>query len=96
MGCWVAGGGGRHIPRASDPLLGPCLASEGARSRGGRLRSAVTWHHLEFTCCDEHGASLVAQMVKKLPAMWETWVQSLGWEDPLEREWPLKWDKAEG
>ena len=27
--------------------------------------------------------SLVAQMVKNLPAMWETWVQSLGWEDPL-------------
>ena len=28
-------------------------------------------------------ASLVAQLVKNLPAMWETWVQSLGWEDPL-------------
>ena len=24
-------------------------------------------------------------MVKKLPTMWETWVQSLGWEDPLEK-----------
>ena len=30
-------------------------------------------------------ASLVAQLVKNLPAMQETWVQSLGWEDPLER-----------
>ena len=30
------------------------------------------------------GASLVAQMVNYLPAMQETWVQSLGWEDPLE------------
>ena len=29
-------------------------------------------------------ASLVAQTVKNLPAMWETWVQSLCWEDPLE------------
>ena len=29
-------------------------------------------------------ASLVAQMVKNLPAMRETWVRSLGWEDPLE------------
>ena len=29
-------------------------------------------------------ASLVAQVVKNLPAMQETWVQSLGWEDPLE------------
>ena len=31
------------------------------------------------------GVSLVAQLVKNLPAMWETWVQSLGWEDPLEK-----------
>ena len=31
-------------------------------------------------------ASLVAQMVKNLPAMWETWVRSLSWEDPLEKE----------
>ena len=30
-------------------------------------------------------ASLVAQMVKNLPAMWETWVQSLGQEDSLEK-----------
>ena len=30
-------------------------------------------------------ASLVAQMVKNLPAMQETWVGSLGWEDPLEK-----------
>ena len=30
--------------------------------------------------------SLVAQMVKQLPTMWETWVQSLGQEDLLEKE----------
>ena len=30
-------------------------------------------------------ASLVTQLVKNLPAMWETWVRSLGWEDPLEK-----------
>ena len=30
--------------------------------------------------------SLVAQLVKNPPAMWETWVQSLGWEDILEKE----------
>ena len=30
--------------------------------------------------------SLVAQMVKNLPAMWETWVRSLGWEDSLEED----------
>ena len=27
----------------------------------------------------------MAQMVKNLPAMWETWLQFLGWEDPLEK-----------
>ena len=31
-------------------------------------------------------ASLVAQLVKNPPAMWEIWVQSLDWEDPLEKE----------
>ena len=30
-------------------------------------------------------ASLVAQMIKNLPAMQETWVQSIGWEEPLEK-----------
>ena len=29
-------------------------------------------------------ASLVAQLIKNLPAVWETWGRSLGWEDPLE------------
>ena len=29
-------------------------------------------------------AYLVAQMIKNPPAMWETWVRSLGWEEPLE------------
>ena len=31
-------------------------------------------------------ASIVAQLVKNPPAMWETWVQFLGWEDSLEEE----------
>ena len=30
-------------------------------------------------------APLIAQLVKNPPAMWETWVRSLGWEDPLEK-----------
>ena len=34
----------------------------------------------------ENRASLVAQLVKNPPAMQETWVQSLGWEDHLEKE----------
>ena len=39
-------------------------------------------------------ASLMAQMVKNPPAMQETWVLSLGWEDLLEKEWrptPVFW-----
>ena len=42
-------------------------------------------------------ASLVAQPVKHPPAMWETWVWSLGWEDPLEKgissipAWRIPW-----
>ena len=42
-------------------------------------------------------ASLVAQLVKNLPAMWETWVQSLGWEDfPGERKgYPLQYSGLE-
>ena len=31
------------------------------------------------------GASLVAQLVKNLPAMWVIWIQYLGWENPLEK-----------
>ena len=42
----------------------------------------------------------MAQLVKNPPAMWETWIQSLGWEDPLEKgkttpssvlAWRLPW-----
>ena len=33
----------------------------------------------------QYWTSLVAQLVKNPPAMWETWVQSLGWEDPLKK-----------
>ena len=45
-------------------------------------------------------ASLVAQLEKNVPAMRETWVRSLGWEDPLEKEmathssilaWRISW-----
>ena len=49
--------------------------------------------------------SLVAQTVKNPPAMQETWVQSLGWEDPLEKEmamhssilaWEISWTEEPG
>ena len=50
-------------------------------------------------------ASLVAQSVKNLPAVQETWVRSLGWEDPLEKEmathssilaWKISWTEEPG
>ena len=40
---------------------------------GGYKATLVSW------------ASFVAQLVKNQPAMWETWIQFLGWEDPLEK-----------
>ena len=51
------------------------------------------------------GEPLVAQMVKHLPSMRETWVQSLGHEDPLEKEmathsstlaWKIPWTEEPG
>ena len=51
------------------------------------------------------GASLVARTVKNLPAMWEMWVPSLGWEDPPEKgmashssilAWRIPWAEETG
>ena len=59
---------------------------------------AASFHHVK-------GASLMAQMVKNLPALWEIWVHSLGQEDPLEKEmenhssilaWRIPWTKELG
>ena len=45
------------------------------------------------------------QMLKNLPVMWETWVQSLGWEDPMEKgmathfsilAWEIPWTEETG
>ena len=55
--------------------------------------------------CHDLKFSLVAQMVKHLPTMWETWVWSLHWEDPLEKEmathsstlaWKISWTEECG
>ena len=46
-----------------------------------KLFSFSTWK-MSMTC---YWASLVAQLVKNLPAMQETWVPFLGWEDPLKK-----------
>ena len=46
----------------------------------GRSPREVNGNSLQYSC-----TSLVAQMVKNLPKVQETWVPSLGWEDPLEK-----------
>ena len=56
---------------AGDPGSNPGLGGSGGE---------VTGYPLQYSW-----ASLVAQLVKNLPAMWETWVRSLGWEEPLEK-----------
>ena len=56
---------------AGDPSLIPGSGRSAGEGKGYPLQ--YSW------------ASLVAQLVKNLPTMWETWVRSLGWEDPLEK-----------
>ena len=56
---------------AGDPSLIPGL---------GRIPGEGIGYPLQYSW-----ASLVAQLVKNLPAMWDILVQSLGWEDPLEK-----------
>ena len=41
--------------------------------------------HHEMHQHTHHPSGSAGELVKNLPAMWETWVQSLGWEDPLEK-----------
>ena len=62
-------------------------------------------HYLLFMVIKKFLSSLVAQMVKRLPAIWETQVWSLSWEDPLEKEmathsstlaWKIPWTEDPG
>ena len=66
---------------------------------GGNQETHICW----ITLNRLQRTSLVAQM--GLPTMWETWVQSLGWEDPPEKEmaphsstlaWEIPWTKETG
>ena len=68
----------------SDISIGkesPCIAGDlGSIPGSGRSAGEGISYPLQYSW-----ASLVAQLVKNPPAMQETWVQSLGWEDPLEK-----------
>ena len=67
--------------KLSGPKFSPFMRHKWESSHQSVLR--INWEYMLFTY-SMFGASLVAQMVKSPPAMWETWVWSLGWEDPLE------------
>ena len=72
---WVAFPGSSLGKEATCNAGDPSLILGSGRSPGEGIGSPIQYSW----------ASLVAQMVKNLPAMWETWVWSLGWEDPLEK-----------
>ena len=72
----------------------------GSIPRSGRSPGEGIGYPLQYSW-----ASLVAQMVKNLPAMCETWVRSLDWEDPLEKgmathssilAWKIPWTEEPG
>ena len=68
------------FPGSSAGKESACNAGDPGSSPGsGRFPGEGIGHPLQYSW-----ASLVAQIVKNLPAMWDTWVKSLGWEDPLE------------
>ena len=53
--------------------------------KGRSLVSWLEWRIVNISICLK--SSLVAQRLKRLPAMQETWVRSLGWEDSWRRKW---------
>ena len=76
---------------SGDPSLIPGLGRSPGEGRDYSLQ--CSW------------ASLMAQLVKNLPAVWETWVLFLGWEDPLEEgmathssihAWRIPWTEEAG
>ena len=87
------------------------LLEEGNRHPGVIVKFGLgvqneTGQRLTEFCQQNAWASLMAQRLKRLPAMWETWVQSLGQEDTLEKEmathssilaWRIPWtEEPEG
>ena len=72
-----------HIPFPHSPVdkESVCNAGDPGSIPGlGRSAGEGIGYLLQYSW-----ASFVAQLVKNPPAMWETWVRSLGWEDPLEK-----------
>ena len=89
------------FPHNSVGKESACNAGDPGSIRGsGRSAGEGIGYPLQYSW-----ASLVAQLVKNLPAMRETWVRSLGWEDPLEKRkatlssilaWRIQWTTVPG
>ena len=70
-----------RFPGSSTGKESTCNAEDPSSVSGsGRSPGEGIGYPLKFW-----GASLVAHKVKNPPALWETWVQSLGWKDPMEK-----------
>ena len=88
--------------------MSPVLIDKAMLSKSLILFSVDEWScvpSLLFTWGQTMGASLVAQRLKHLPAVRETWVRSLGWEDLLEKgmathssilAWRIPWTEEPG
>ena len=93
-GCWLLGVG--------DIVVGKCET----KNIGCSISDKHVLYNIENIANILYlWASLVAQRLKRLPAMWDTWVRSLGWEDPLEKEmathssilaWWIPWTEDPG
>ena len=69
------------FPVGSDAKESACNAGDPSSISGSaRSTGEGTGYPLQYSW-----ASLLAQLMKNPPAVWEAWVQSLGWEDPLEK-----------
>ena len=69
-----------HFPDSSAGKESACNAGDSDSISGsGRFPGEGIGYPLQYSW-----DSLVAQLIENPPAMWETWVLSLGWEDPLE------------
>ena len=104
-------GGECGCPQIQEGSSGETGRSAAAGIAGGTPRGIAELHTsgntrvLSVSLTKDPGASLVAQTVKNQPAMQETWVPSLSWEDPLEEgmatnssvlAWKMPWTEEPG
>ena len=89
----------------SPVTCGPCTPRQAPWRGLNRCHFIYLLKRRQLTSQSKFIASLVAQMVKCLPAMWETGIRFLGWEDSLEKEmathsstlaWKIPWTEEPG